>query len=83
MLHLDENLSIRKDAWDEYMSLPTANRFTVAMLRFMYTPKELSHRSVSGSSTWKTPNGVHTRKQLTPKKSKVIESKFLLHNSIL
>ena len=66
MISLGDNVLIKLDQWDEALGMNTASRFTKTLLRAVYTPKEISERSVTGDPKCKTPNGIHSRKQFSP-----------------
>ena len=50
------------------------------MLRTLYEPQELCKRSNTGQVFCKTPNGVHTRKQITATKRGIIDSTYNNNN---
>ena len=48
MISLGDNVSMPYAKWDAALGMPTASRFTKLITRGIYTPTELSKRSIAG-----------------------------------
>ena len=83
MISLGDNVLINLENWNEAVGIGNASRFTKLITRAVYTPKELSVRSITGDPTCKNPNGLNSRKQFTPRKHMAIRSKSRLYYFLL
>ena len=77
MIYLGDDISTVYKDWMSYLRIESASLFTKKILRELYTREQLGRRSVSGSKKLLTPKGTHIRKQMTPQKSSIIESKIV------
>lgn len=75
MISLGNDVKIKLTDWNRALSRSTTSRFVTEVLRSVYSPTELATRSIAGDPKCKTPNGVHSRTQITPKKHQAIRSK--------
>lgn len=76
MVYLRHDLSITKDKWKFIKKQSSGSKFCKQLLRYFYTREEMKSRCVSDKIETRTPEGVHKRRMISPKKTDAVRSEY-------